>query len=395
MNALVYLKWGVLLVALPLGSALALQEKEKGKEVDLKQVGKLIEALGDDDVDIRRSAMQKLEQMGEPVLVQLRKAAKDHPDADVRLRAIMLQRTIERTYFGEIRRFTGHTGHIRSIAVSKDGKKVLTGSMDHTARLWDIETGKELQLFKGHTSWVWSVAFSPDEKEVLTSGALDKTLRLWTIEGKEIRKFEGHAGWTYGADISPDGKYVVSSEAKDGMAIRLFEAKTGKELRKLEGHTGYVWRVAFSPDGKKIGSICFNDKSFRIWDVETGKALVIGANAHETAVVGMAFSPDGRYLLTSGRDLSCKLWEVETGKLVRKYTGMGDHVEAVAFSPDGKRFLAGENKLVHVFDTETGKILHRFEDHTDYVYAVAWVPDGKRALSGGADNLLRLWGVPK
>src|SRR5581483_7216959 len=110
-----------------------------------------------------------------------------------------------------------------------------------------------------------------------------------------------------------------------------------------------------------------------IWDTESGKPLVIGANAHDGHVVGLAFSPDGKHLLTSGRDLTCKLWEVETGKLVRTYTGVADNVEAVAFSRDGKRFLAGENKVVHVFDTETGKVVHRFEEHSGLVFAVAWL----------------------
>src|SRR5262249_32674452 len=156
--------------------------------------------------------------------------------------------------------------------------------------------------------------------------------------------------------------------------------ENGKEVRKFEGHNGWVWKVAFSPDGKKIASAGCNDYSFRIWETDTGKALVVGEKAHKGFVVGLAFSPNGKHLLTSGRDLTIKLWEVETGKLVKTYTGMTDNVEAVAFSKNGKRFLAGENKLVHLFDTESGKIIHRFEDHTDYVYAVAFV-DGRRALS--------------
>ena len=104
-------------------------------------------------------------------------------------------------------------------------------------------------------------------------------------------------------------------------------------------------------------------------------------------------------MLTSGRDATVKLWNAADGKLIRTYTGVGDNVEAVAFSRDGKRFLAGENKIVHVFDTASGKIIHRFEEHPDVVYAVAFLPDG-RALSAGAggpgnDFTMRLWNVPK
>ncbi|MFM7152029.1 MAG: WD40 repeat domain-containing protein, partial [Gemmataceae bacterium] len=123
--------------------------------------------------------------------------------------------------------------------------------------------------------------------------------------------------------------------------------------------------------------------------------LVIGAAAHDGFVLGLSFSPDGKQLLTTGRDLTCKLWDVASGKLLKKYTGMVDNVECVAFSPNGQRFLAGENRIVHVFDTETGKVVHRFEEHTDVVHAVAWLPDGRRALSGGADSTMRLWAVPR
>jgi WD40 repeat protein len=382
----------VVLVVLALVSAVSLA----GDEVDDKKIAKLIEQLGDDDVDVRKAADKTLSEIGEPALAQLQKAAKSHPDADVRLRAIVLTRLIGRTYFGELRRFSGHTGNIRHIVVSKDGKRMLTASMDYTARVWEIDSGKELLKFAGHGSWVWSIAYAPDEKTVLSSGALDKTLRLWNPQdGKEIRKFEGHTSRVYGAVFSPNGKYALSSGAEMDTSIRLWEVETGKEVRKFDGHTGWVWRVLFSPDGKKIASVGCNDKSFRIWETETGKPLIIGANAHDGFVVGLSFSPDGKHLLTSGRDQTCKLWDVETGKLLKTYTSMADNVEAVAFSKDGKRFLAGENKVVHVFDTETGKIVHRFEDHTDVVYAVAWHPDGRRALSGGADNVVRLWGVPK
>ncbi len=287
--------------------------------------------------------------------------------------------------------------------------------MDTTVRLWDLDTGKELKTLRGHTSWVWTVAFSPDEKYALSAGSLDKTLRLWDLDtGKEVRKFESTtvlpAGSTkkvrvYGADFSPDGKYVLSSEADGNCILRLYETNTGKEARTFEGHTGWVWKAIFSPDGKKIASAGCNDYSFRIWDVESGKALVVGEKAHQGYVVGIAFSPDGKHLLTSGRDHEIKLWEVETGKLVRSYTGATTNVESLAFSKDGKRFLAGEHKLVHLFDTESGKILHRFEDHTDWVFAVAFL-DGRRAVSGGGrakpedahqpgGNFLRIWGLPR
>src|SRR5262249_47307010 len=154
---------------------------------DDKQLAKLIEQLGDDDAEVRKSAEKKLTEIGEPALDLLRKAARDSRDADVKLHALALVKLIEKSAFASIRQFTGHTGHIRHLAVSKDGKKALTASMDYSVRLWDVDTGKEVRKFDGHTSWAWSVAFSPDEKHVLSSGSLDRTLRLWNVaDGKEV-----------------------------------------------------------------------------------------------------------------------------------------------------------------------------------------------------------------
>jgi WD40 repeat protein len=404
-------------------------------EADAKEIGKLIEQLGDDDADTRKEAEKKLADIGESALPALRKAGKEHADPDVRLRALVLVRVIEKGVFGEIRKFTNHTGIIRSIAVSKDGKRALTGSQDQTVRLWEIDTGKELKKFTGHVveaakkdqtpGWTWSVCFSPDEKQVLSSGSFNKTLRLWDLENdKEVRKIESASPdpkpdpdaekmekkrvRVYGAAFSPDGRHVLSGEAGETPILRLYETETGKEVRTFTGHTGWVWRVAFSPDGAKIASAGCNDYSFRIWETESGKTLVNGAKAHKGFVVAIAFSPDGKKLLTSGRDMTVKLWDAESGKLLKTYADLPSNAESLAFSKDGKRFLAGARNVVLLYDTTSGKVLHRFEFEIDqaagkmveprylkgFATAVAFV-DNRRALCGCDDTTVRLFGLPK
>src|SRR5579871_2713903 len=86
----------------------------------------------------------------------------------------------------------GHAAQVNSVAISSDSKLIVTGSSDNTARLWDVQSGKEIRTLTGHAHWVHSVAFSPDGKRVLT-GSEDKTARLWDVEsGKEIHVFAGH-----------------------------------------------------------------------------------------------------------------------------------------------------------------------------------------------------------
>ncbi len=409
------------LLALALVAALALagglapvrSDDKKDEKPDDKQIQKWIDQLGDDNEEVIKNAEKKLLELGEAAVEPLEKASKNHADADVRLRAIVLLKAVKRGAYRQLKTMTGHTGWVRSIAVSKDGKRALTGSQDNTVRLWDLDKGVELKKFTGHMSWTWQVCFSPDEKQALSSGGVDGTLRLWDIDkGEEVKKIDPFAGrdeglrlWTYAADFSRDGKQILSSDAglpkkrKDDeeikYSLRIFDADSGKQVRELKGHTGYIWRAFYSPDGKKIASVGANDQTFRIWDSEKTEPLVTGKDAHDGNVVGLAWTPDSKYILTSGRDKLCKMWDAETGKLHKTFTGFSDDVEAVAFSKDGKRFLAGETKLVHVVDVDSGKIVHRFEEHTDGVLAVAFLPDGRKALSAGKDNILRLWSVPK
>src|SRR5262249_6267541 len=151
----------------------------------------------------------------------------------------------------------------------------------------------------------------------------------------------------------------------------------------------------FSPDSKKIASAGMNDSTFRIWDVEKGTELYVGKDAHENWVVDVQFSPDGKQVLTAGRDMKLKLWNAATGKLEKTFEGFKDEPEAAAFSKDGKRIVAADGKSVVIFDVNSGKIIHRFDEHSDQVLAVAFMPDGKKALSAGKDNTVRLWSIPK
>ena len=140
--------------------------------------------------------------------------------------------------------FAGHTGQVSSVAFSPDGRHILTGSNDHTARLWELSSAKELSKFQGHTDRVSSVAFSPDGKHVLT-GSGDGTARLWELSSaKELSKFQGHTGQVSSVAFSPDGKYVLTGSG-DGTA-RLWELSSAKELSKFQGHASWVNSVNFS-----------------------------------------------------------------------------------------------------------------------------------------------------
>jgi WD40 repeat protein/uncharacterized caspase-like protein len=282
----------------------------------------------------------------------------------------------------------GHAKALSSVAFSPDGTKVLTGSHDNTARLWDASTGALVRSFEGHAWAVWSVAFSPDGTKVLT-GSDDSTARLWDAStGALVHTFEGHAEAVLSVAFSPDGTKVLTGSADK--TARLWDAKTGTLVRSFEGHAEVLWSVAFSPDGTKVltGSA---DKTARLWDASTG-ALVRAFEGHAEAVLSVAFSPDGMKVLTGSFDATARLWDASTGALVRSFEGHAWAVWSVAFSPDGTKVLTGSNdSTARLWDASTGALVRSFEGHTEDSVTVAFSPDGTKVLTGNDDSTARLW----
>ncbi|MFN8348836.1 MAG: caspase family protein [Spirosomataceae bacterium] len=290
----------------------------------------------------------------------------------------------------EIKTLTGHSASVRSVAFSPDGKTALSGSDDHTLKLWDIVTGKEIRTLIGHTDDVESVAFSPDGKTAL-SASWDQTLKLWDIStGKTIKSFIGHSKLVLCVVFSPDGKTVLSGSHDN--TLKLWDIATGKELKTLTGHAAYVYSVAFSPDGKTALSGSY-DNTLKLWDTTTGKEIKT-LTGHAAYVRSLAFSPDGKMALSGSEDKALKLWDTTTGKELKTLTGHSSRVTSVAFSPDGKTALSGSyDNTLKLWDIATGKAIKTLTGHAAYVYSVAFSPDGKTALSGSWDHTLKLWDI--
>jgi WD40 repeat protein len=292
----------------------------------------------------------------------------------------------------ELRTFRGHSKKVTSVSFSPDGRQVLTGSEDGTAKLWDAQTGAEVRTFKEPTAGepfvdptVSSVAFSPDGKKVLTGAEL--TARLWDVKtGTEIQRFK--SSLILSVKFSPNGRSVLTGDYDQ--TATLWDAKTGALLRTFKGHSGGVSDVAFSSNGRQVltGS---EDQSAKLWDTETGAELRTFKGHSSLGFTSVAMSPDRRWVLAGSFDGTATLWDAKTGVELRTFISPLS-IKSVAFSADGRQVLAGSSDhTATIWDAQTGAELRVFRGGVVEAVSVVFSPDGRRVLSGNVDGTAILW----
>ncbi|KAI0162917.1 hypothetical protein BJ166DRAFT_481863 [Pestalotiopsis sp. NC0098] len=282
----------------------------------------------------------------------------------------------------------GHSGSVSSVAISADGRRLASGSDDRTVKLWDAESGACLQTLEGHSGSVSSVAISADGRR-LASGSDDRTVKLWDAEsGACLQTLEGYSGWVRSVAISADGRRLASGS--DDRTVKLWDAESGACLQTLEGYSGSVRSVAISADGRRLASGS-GDRTVKLWDAESGACLQT-LEGHSGSVSSVAISADGRRLASGSDDRTVKLWDAESGACLQTLEGHSGSVSSVAISADGRRLASGSaDRTVKLWDAESGACLQTLEGHSGWVTFVAISPDGRRLASGSDDRTVKLW----
>ena len=291
----------------------------------------------------------------------------------------------------------GHSADIWNADFSPDGKYLVTSSSDKTARLWDLVTGKTIRIFSDGVNGLEWVAFSPDGKYIVTADGSGDSARLWDVaSGQTIRVFSGHTDSVYAAVFSPDGKLIVT--VSGDKTARIWDVATGNTLHILTGHTDWAIRTAFSPDGKYVVT-AGADRTARLWDVSTGSQVQIFSVAGDIEFTEcVAFSPDGKYIATGNTDKEghtmARLWDVASGQIVHELSGQQGLVLGVSFSPDGRFLLTtAEDRTARLWDISTGQTLRIFSGHHNAVQTATFSPDGTLVATASNDGVARVWNL--
>ena len=320
-----------------------------------------------------------------------------------------------------------HDSLTMALVYSKDGTRLLSGGYDHTIRIWEASTGRQVSIFLGHKDSVESVAYSATELEVV-SRCRDGSVRIWNVKDGTNRTFAPPAeGVVRAAALSPDGKQLALGDA-DGK-VRLLDAASGESRKELKAHEGPVFAVIYAEEGKLLVT-AGADGLIKGWNPTNGEPAWEN-RVHSGHATHLIASPAGRMLASGGQDKSVAVLEAATGKIEFRLEGHEQPISSLAFARDGKSLVSGDqyrilirwdlelrksqwriqlpntmyaaafhpngktiavgSSVIHLIDPETGKRIEAREGHEEWIECLQYSPEGRRLMSTSRDGTTRIW----
>ncbi|XP_024031519.1 eukaryotic translation initiation factor 3 subunit I [Morus notabilis] len=307
----------------------------------------------------------------------------------------------------------GHERPLTFLKYNREGDLLFSCAKDHTPTVWFADNGERLGTYRGHNGAVWSCDVSRDSIRLIT-GSADQSAKLWDVRtGHQLHTFNFDSP-ARSVDFSVGDKLaVITTDPFMGHTSAIHvkriaddpDDQTSESVLVIKGPQGRINRAVWGPLNQTIIS-GGEDTIIRIWDSETGKLLNESDKevSHKKNITSLAKSVDGSHFLTGSHDKSAKLWDTRTLTLIKTYTTERP-VNAVAMSPLLDHVVLGggqDASSVTTTDHRAGKFEAKFFDkilqeeiggvkgHFGPINALAFNPDGKSFSSGGEDGYVRL-----
>lgn len=299
-----------------------------------------------------------------------------------------------------IRTIRGHVTTVRALAFSHDGARLATGDGKGLVRLWPVEmsnlTASMPRTLPGRGMQVNRVTFSPDDRW-LASADDDRAVRIWDLAGFQlVSVLRGHKGAVHAVRFAPQGNLVVTA-GYDG-DIYMWEIAAPAQARLLNilsGHTLEINALLFTPDASQLISGAA-DNTIRVWDLATSRCVQVIKEEHGHCKT-LALHPDRALIAAAGWAGLIRLYRIDAENRLQPLQTIQAHATRIfqlAFSPDGRHLVScSEGGNVRLWDVHTGQQLLTLQGHTQPVQSVAFHPNGMLLASGSDDETIRLWAV--
>lgn len=296
----------------------------------------------------------------------------------------------------------GHRGAINSAEFSPDGLRIVTGSSDSTAGVWDTQTGRRLATLSGHRGSVNSASFSGNGAQILTLSYDDSSARVWDAHTFAFVREVRHAGaYLNGAEFSGDGSMLLTY-AGDG-SIRVINASDGSVRALIQyPDSAHAPTCTISPDGKHVLAVAGGLEPARMWDIggdASPRQIWDHSSGGFDGFDAAAWSADSRHFMLYQRNWdshSSSVFFCTTDGTVSTPISAGKCLTVQQATPSYSRtgdrvVTAEEGGTVRIWDASNGKELHALVGHTGIVVDATFSGDDKFVLTSATDGTARVW----